>query len=481
MTMTTLRRLDGSTLRVDLDSIGAALGGELLHPNGSGYGEARTLWNAMIDRRPGLIVRVASEDDVVKAVAFARKHRLLVAVKGAGHNIAGNALVEGGLVIDFGRMKRVAVEAEARVARVEPGATLAEVDQATQQHGLLVPTGINSTTGIAGLTLGGGIGWTTRKYGLTIDNLRAVRIVTAAGRVVRASRNEQPDLFWAVRGGGGNFGVVTQFEFDLHRAGPEVIAGLVVHPFSELKTVIKRYQQLLATQPDELTCWVVVRKAPPLPFLPAEWHGREVVVLAMCHIGERAAGESATGKLRAIGRPIADVVGPTTFAAWQTALDPLLAPGARNYWKSHDIAAFDDASLDVVRESIAELPTEECEIIFAHLGGAMTRVATAETAWPNRSAHFVVNVHTRWRDAKDDERCRTWARKVHERLAKHAMGSVYVNFMPEGDEDRVAEAYGQNYERLVSIKRASDPDNMFRGNQNVAPQPEATPRMARQI
>jgi FAD/FMN-containing dehydrogenase len=326
---------------------------------------------------------------------------------------------------------------------------------------------VNSTTGIAGLTLGGGFGWTTRKFGLTIDNLRSARLVTAEGRAIHVDPNHHADLFWAIRGGGGNFGVVTEFEFDLHPAGPDVFAGLVVHPFADFMNVVKSYERALAEAPDDLTCWVVLRKAPPLPFLPAEWHGREVVVLAMCYIGPLAKAESATAPLRQIGRPIADVVGPMPFVAWQQAFDPLLTPGARNYWKSHDVASFNDASLEIIRNAIAELPTEECEVFFGHVGGAPTRVASDATAWPNRVPHFAVNVHTRWREARDDARCIAWARRLHDGLAPHAMGSLYVNFIPDGDEAHVTDAYGANYERLVGIKRRFDPDNLFRANQNI--------------
>jgi FAD/FMN-containing dehydrogenase len=461
------RKLDGSSSQLDRKSVDAALGGEVLYPESAAYAEAVTLWNAMIERRPGAVARVGNESDVVKAVELARKHGLSLAVKGGGHNIAGKALADGGLVVDFARMKRVTVDAAARTARVQPGATLADVDRATQEHGLVVPTGVNSTTGIAGLTLGGGFGWTTRKFGLTIDNLRSVRLVTADARVLEVDRDRHPDLFWALRGGGGNFGVVTEFEFDLHAAGPEVFAGLVVHPFDDFKSIVKSYERALAAAPDDMSCWVVLRKAPPLPFLPSEWHGREVVVLAMCYIGPRDQAEAATAPFRGIGRPIADVVGPAPFAAWQQAFDPLLTPGARNYWKSHDVAGFGDASLEIIRQAIAELPTEECEVFFGHVGGALTRVASDATAWPNRTPHFAVNVHTRWRDERDDARCVAWARKLYDRLAPHAMGSRYVNFIPEGDEERVADAYGTNYERLVAIKRKFDPGNLFRANQNI--------------
>jgi FAD/FMN-containing dehydrogenase len=400
-------------------------------------------------------------------VNFAREHNLAIAAKGGGHNIAGKALVDGGLVVDFQAMREVQVDPDRRTARVQPGATLGDVDRATQRHGLIVPTGVNSTTGIAGLTLGGGFGWMTRKYGLTIDNLRSARLVVASGKLLKVDRNEHADLFWAIRGGGGNFGIVTEFEFDLHAAGTTVLTGLVVHPFKDFFAVVRDYQRAVDAAPEELTCWVVSRKAPPLPFLPEQWHGKEVTILAMCYVGDIEKGEAATAAFRRIGSPIVEAVGPAPFADWQTAFDPLLTPGARNYWKSHDVAAFDDASLRIVANAVGELPSDECEIFFAHIGGAATRVASDDTPWPNRKAHYVVNVHTRWRDSNDDERCRNWARNLHRDLEPHAMGSVYVNFMPEGDEHRVAEAYGANYDRLTRIKRQVDPTNLFRANQNI--------------
>ena len=473
--MVTFRTLDEASLTLDRTTTDTALGGQVLYPDADGYADACKLWNAMIERRPSVIARVGMEADVARAVTFASTHRVPLAVKGGGHNIAGKALIDGGLVVDFERMKRVTVDPLTRIARVEPGATLADVDRATQQHGLLVPMGVNSTTGIAGLTLGGGFGWTAKKFGLTIDNLRSVRLVTAEGRAIHVDRDHHPDLFWAIRGGGGNFGVVTEFEFDLHPAGPEVFAGLVVHPFADFANVVRHYEQALAKAPDDLTCWIVLRKAPSLPFLPAEWHGREVVVLAMCYLGPLAKAESATAPFRQIGHPIADAVGPMPFAAWQQAFDPMLTPGARNYWKSHDVASFNDASLEIVRHAIAELPTEECEIFFGHVGGAVTRVAGDATAWPNRAPHFVVNVHTRWREARDDARCVAWARRLHDDLAPHAMGSLYVNFIPDGDEAHVTDAYGANYERLVGIKRRFDPDNLFRANQNIGGACEVRP------
>ncbi len=332
-----------------------------------------------------------------------------------------------------------------------------------------MPTGINSTTGIAGLTLGGGFGWVTRKFGLTIDNLVAAEVVTADGEMVRASETENPDLFWALRGGGGNFGVVTSFEFKLHKMGPEVLAGLVVHPFADAEAVLKQYREVVAGAPDELTCWTVMRKAPPLPFLPEEWHGKEVLILAMCYCGDLQAGEKATAALRSIGKPIADVVGPNPFAGWQQAFDPLLTPGARNYWKSHDLAKLADGAIDVLLAAVKSLPGAECEVFLAHVGGMADRVAPDATAFPQRNAHFVMNVHTRWRDAGDDRAFIAWARSLFDRMKPYAAGTAYVNFMPDDEGGRVESAYGGNYKRLASIKRRYDPQNLFRLNQNVKP------------
>jgi FAD/FMN-containing dehydrogenase len=452
-----------------IEAFAARLRGRVLIATDAAYDEARTIWNGMIDRRPGLIVQCAGAADVVNAVRFAAENRLLVAVRGGGHNIAGNAVCDGGMVIDLTPMKSVRVDATTKTAWVEPGATLADLDVETQAFRLALPTGINSTTGIAGLTLGGGFGWITRKFGLTIDNLLSADVVTANGELVRASPTEHRDLFWAIRGGGGNFGVVTAFEFRLHELGPDVLSGLVVHPFAEAESVLQQYRQALENAPDELTCWVVMRQAPPLPFIPAEWHGKEVVVLAMCYCGDLEAGEKAVAELRAIGNPIADVVSPHPFVGWQQAFDPLLAPGARNYWKSHDFMELSDQAIGILTESIRQLPGPECEVFIAHVGGAAGRVAAEETAFPQRNSHFVMNVHGRWRDAAMDQACIDWARHLFEAAKPYAAGTAYVNFMPEDEMDRVEAAYGASYGRLVEVKRHYDPLNLFRMNQNVRP------------
>ena len=473
MTQIGLKTLDGMQQDISVDALNglrAGLRGTMCMPGEPGYDEARTIWNAMVDRKPAAIVRAAGAADVLLTVRFAREHKLLLAIRGGGHNIAGNAVCDGGLMLDLSRMKSVRVDPVARTARVEPGVILGEFDREAQAFGLATPLGINSTTGVAGFTLGGGFGWTSRKLGLTVDNLLAVDVVTADGKLVHANEKENADLFWAVRGGGGNFGVVTSFEYRLHPVGPEVLAGLIVHPFSQAKEVLDGYRRFVASAPDEVTAWVVLRKAPPLPFLPPEVHGQEIVVLAVCAIGDMQKAEKAVAPLRALGKPIADVVGPTPFAGWQTAFDPLLTPGARNYWKSHDFKKLDDGFIQVVLDAVGKLPTPECEIFIGNLGAAVNRVAANATAYPHRDVEFVMNVHTRWRDPAQDQACIAWARQVFDAATPFATGGVYVNFMPEDEMQRVQKgAYGPNFERLAKLKAKYDPTNLFRMNQNIKP------------
>lgn len=464
---------DGATWAPDpdrLEALRAQLRGTLCLPGEPGYEQARTLWNAMIDEHPAAVVRAAGAADVMRAVNLAREHQLLLSVRGGGHGIAGNAVCEGGLMLDLTPMKSVRVDPSSRTARVEPGVLLGELDAETQAFGLAVPLGINSTTGVAGLTLGGGFGWLSRKLGLTVDSLLSADVVLAKGALVHASAEENEDLFWAIRGGGGNFGVVTSFEFRLHPVGPEVLAGLVVHPFADAPRLLRQYREVVASAPDELSCWVVLRRAPPLPFLPPEVHGKEIMVLAMCYVGDPASGERAAAPVRALGTPIADVVGRMPFLAWQRILDPLLAPGQRNYWKSHDFTALDDAALDLLVEFAGRLPSPECEIFLGQLGGAVNRVAADATAYPHRDVSFVMNVHTRWGDPSQDQACVAWARELFDRMAAHATGGVYVNFMPADEAQRVRRgAYGRNYDRLARLKARYDPENLFRRNQNIAP------------
>ncbi len=475
MTEIRLASLQGGAILVGndtLDALRQTLRGAVCLPQEAGYDEARTIWNAMIDRHPGAVVRCRGAADIMRAVTFARERGVLVAVRAGGHNIAGNAVCEGGLLLDLSLMRGVRVDPMRRTARVESGATLSDFDREAQAFGLATPLGINSTTGVAGLTLGGGFGWLSRKFGLAIDNLISADVVTADGKLVPASETENPDLFWALRGGGGNFGVVSSFEFRLHPVGPMVLSGLIVHSFARARELLAGYREVAARAPDELTQWVVLRKAPPLPFLPADVHGKEIIVFAVCYVGDERDGNRALEPLRSLGEPIADVIGMQPFTAWQSAFDPLLTPGAFNYWKSHNFTELSDGLLNVLVSQIATLPTEECEIFIGQLGGAASRVASDAMAYPHRNANFAMNVHTRWREPADERRSIDWARKLFAEAAPHATGGVYVNFMPEDETDRVSSAYGPNYARLIALKSKYDPGNLFRLNQNVRPSEE---------
>jgi FAD/FMN-containing dehydrogenase len=304
---------------------------------------------------------------------------------------------------------------------------------------------------------------------LTVDNLISADVVTADGGLVHASETENSDLFWALRGGGGNFGIVTSFEFRLHSLGPEVMSGLIVYPISQARDLMRRYREIAAAAPDELACWFVMRAAPPLPFLPKEVHGTGIIVFAACYAGPMDAAEQALRPLRAMGTPIADVIGPHPFVGWQTALDPLLTPGARNYWKSHSFAALPDGLIDVLVDYASKLPSAETELAFAQLGGAINRVPADATAYPHRNVAFLINLHTRWRDPADDAACIVWARSLFDACAPFASGGTYVNFIPEDDKDGVKRAYLGNAKRLAAIKAKYDPNNLFRLNQNVQP------------
>src|SRR6266852_3254184 len=390
--------------------------GELLTSDSPGYDKGRTIWNAMIDKRPAIIVRCAGAADVIHAVDFARKHDLLVSVRGGGHNIAGNAVCDGGLVIDLSPMKSVRVSLKDKRAFVAPGATLADFDHDAQVFGLATPLGINSTTGVAGLTLGGGFGWLSRKYGMSVDNLVSVDVVTADGKLVRASASENPDLFWGIRGGGGNFGIVTSFEFQLHPVGPAVFSGLIVFPFDPAK------------------------------------------------------GEKLIAPVRSFAKVLGEHVGSQPYVMWQRAFDPLLTPGFRNYWKSHNFSALTDPALDTMIEYAGKLPTPHCEIFIGLVGGQASRVASDETAYSQRDAKFVLNVHGRWETPNEDQKCTSWAKAFFKASAPYATGGVYVNFMTQEETDRIQAAYKPAvWKRLVEVKNKWDPENVFHMNQNIRP------------
>jgi FAD/FMN-containing dehydrogenase len=443
--------------------------GQVVLPDDLNYDEVRTIWNAMIDRRPAVIVQCREAADSSRALKFARDNGLEVAIRGAGHNIAGNAVCEGGMLIDHSHMKNVRVDAEKRRAYVEPGATLGDFDAAVQAHGLATPVGINSTTGIAGLTLGGGFGWLTRKYGMTVDNLVSVDVTLASGDQVRASEEENPDLFWAVRGGGGNFGIVTQFEYELHPLGPEILAGLIVFPIEQAKRVLQLYREFVADAAKELSIWAVLRQAPPLPFLPEDVHGKEVVVLAVFYGGDVAEGEKLIAPLHGFGDPYGTHIGSMPYVDWQQAFDPLLTPGARNYWKSHNLSELSDEALDSIIEYANRLPSPQCEIFIGLISGVANRVPSDAMAYGHRDANFVLNVHGRWDAPSDDDKCIAWAKNFFNASKPYASGGAYINFMTEDELDRVAAAFGPNHARLVEIKKKYDPENVFHLNQNITP------------
>lgn len=464
--------LTGDSITLDeasLEKLKSSLRGALLVPGDEGYDKSRTVWNAMIDRKPAMVVRCAGVADIRLAVTFAHTHGLLTAVKGGGHNIAGNAVCEGGLLIDLSAMRTVTIDPIAAVAHVEPGATLGDFDHECQAFGLATPVGINSTTGIAGLTLGGGFGWLSRKYGMTVDNLLAADVITADGRLIRANEKEHADLFWAIRGGGGNFGVVSRFEFKLHPVGPEVLCGMIVYPIKEAAHALKQFREQVKKFGDDTNVWTVMRKAPPLPFLPPEVHGTEIIAFCLFHVGDPNEGRKAFEPLRKLGTVLGEFTAMLPYTAWQQTFDPLLTPGARNYWKSHNFADLSDGAIDVAVKYAQSLPSPHCEIFFGLIGGATTRPRPDATAYSHRDAIYVCNVHGRWETAAEDQKGTDWARGFFKAATPYATGGVYVNFLTDDEPERVKSAYGPGYDRLVAVKNKYDPSNLFRMNQNIRP------------
>jgi FAD/FMN-containing dehydrogenase len=452
-----------------IDQFRAVLRGPLLQPGDPDYDRAREIWNAMIDKHPALIARCAGTADVRACVDFARRYSLPLAIRAGGHNIAGNALCDDGLVIDLSAMRAVHVDPDAHRADVEGGAILRDFDHESQAYGLATPLGINSTTGVAGLTLGGGFGWLSRMFGLTVDNLVGAEVVTADGQRHHTDAQSEPDLFWAIRGGGGNFGVVTRFEFALHPVGPLVTAGLIVFPFAQGREVMMQYRDFVNTLPDELSVWAVLRKAPPLPFLPAEVHGQNIVALAVFSPLGPDAALPMFEPVRHFGQVLGEHVGAMPYTAWQQIFDPLLTFGARNYWKSHNFSSLTDEALDVVLRYAGNVPTPQTEIFLGLIGGKANALPPDATAYPHRNVLYAMNVHGRWDDPADDARCVAWARDFFAAAAAYAAGSVYINFLTQDEGSRIREAYGGNYDRLVQVKKRYDPNNLFRYNHNIPP------------
>jgi FAD/FMN-containing dehydrogenase len=454
-----------------LDTLRRRVRGGVLAPGDAGYAEATSLWNAMISRTPAVVVQPEDVADVVAAVDSARAQGLPVSVCGGGHNIGGTALAEGGVTIAMSRLRGVVVDPAARTATVEPGCLLADVDRETQRHGLATPLGFVSEVGVAGLTLGGGLGYLTRRFGWTVDNLLEAEIVTADGVVRRASRDENADLFWGVRGAGANLGVVTSFTFALHEVGPVVVGGLVAWPFERATEVLGAYRALTEEAPRELAVWLILLHAPPAPFVPPEWQGRKICAMAVCYSGHPGQAGEALAPLRALGRPVFDLIQERPYVEVQSYLDETEPRGIPHYWKTEYLSGLSDGLLATLEELAAGCEHPEAEIGVLHIGGALNERAEDDGAVGNRDARYAVGAKAMW--APDDprpERFPSWVRGAWERLRPFSTGRTYINFQAADEgEERVRAAYGANYDRLVEVKTAFDPDNRFRSNRNVPP------------
>jgi FAD/FMN-containing dehydrogenase len=452
-----------------IDGLRASLRGDVVVPSDAGYDEHRKVWNGSIDRRPAVISRCAGVADVRSSVRFAREHGLVVAVRAGGHSFPGLSVCDNGMVIDLAPMKGVRVDPDARTVRAQAGVLLGELDRETQAFDMVVPAGIVTHTGLAGLTLGGGIGWIMRKYGLTIDQLTAVDLVTADGEFVRASEDENADLFWGVRGGGGNFGIVTEFEFRLHPLGPNVLAGPVFWLMEDAPQVLRFYRDWVADCPDELMTIVVQRRAPALPIIPPDLVGERVIGVVSCYAGSIDEGERVLRPLKEFGSPVLDLCQPKPYLAHQSMFDPSFRHGCWYYVRSCDVAAVDDDVIDVMVDFGSRITSPVSSIALWQMGGAVGRVGDDATAFNGRQAGFTFNINGNSETADGFEAEREWARGYWSALAPHHT-SVYVNFLMEEGEERVRHAYGaEKYDRLKTLKRKYDPTNFFRLNQNIKP------------
>ena len=453
-----------------LTTLPGSFRGELIRPGDPSYDEHRKVWNGSIERSPAVIARCAGTQEVVDAVELARESGLPTAVRGGGHSFPGHSTCNDGIVIDLGKMKRITVDPDGRTARVEAGVLLGELDAATQAHGLAVPAGIVTHTGVAGLTLGGGIGWLHRKYGLTVDQLVSATMVTAGGEVVRASDAENTELFWGLRGGGGNFGVVTEFEFRLNELGPTVLAGPIFWPIEDSPDVLRFYRDWIAEAPNELMTIVMHRKAPPLDFVPPELHGRLIVGVVCCWSGDPEEGEQAIRPLREFASPVLDLCEPKPFVEHQAMFDPSFPHGRWYYMRSCDVAELTDEVIDITVEHSMRIRSPLTSFPIWQLGGAIREVGEEETAFGGRGVGHTFNITAATEGEEGFEQEREWVRGFWSALEPFHE-SVYVNFLMDEGQDRVRQAYGPaKYERLVALKRQYDPDNLFRLNQNISPE-----------
>ena len=458
-------QLDSAALR----ELTGAFSGDLIQPGDGGYDEHRKVWNGSIDRHPALIARCAGTGDVIGAIRFARQTGLPLAVRGGGHSFPGHSVCDGGVVLDMGALTGVEVDPEAKTAKAQAGALLGQLDVATQAHGLAAPAGIVTHTGLAGLTLGGGIGWLMRKFGLTIDQLESVEMVTAEGEVVHASDDENADLFWGLRGGGGNFGVVTEFEFNLNPLGPQVMAGPIFWRMEDSPKLLRFYRDWIAEAPDDLMTIIIHRKAPPLDFVPQELHGQLVVAVVSCYAGSVEDGERVLKPLKEFGSPVLDLCQPKPYLDHQAMFDPSFPHGRWYYMRACDVKELTDDVIDTTVEHSMQIRSPLTAFPIWQMGGAVSRVADDATAFTSRGAGYTFNITamTEGPDGFDEER--EWSRDFWSALSPHHMG-VYVNFLMEEGEERIREAYGAaKYDRLKALKRKYDPENLFRLNQNVPP------------
>ena len=450
--------------------------GELIRPEDAGYDEARKVYNGMIDKRPALIVRPTGAADVIDAVNLARENGLPLAVRCGGHSVAGQGVVDDGVLIDLSSLKGVRVDPTSRRARANAGALWGEFDRETQLFGLATPGGRVTTTGVGGFTLGGGYGWLSPKWGLACDNLTSVDVVTAEGRLVTASEEENEDLFWGVRGGGGNFGVVTSYEFKLYPLGPIVLGGLALHPIDDAKNVIRGYRDYVETAPEELSTGTVILQAPPAPFIPEHLQGKPVLAILAIYIGDADEGREVMAPLKELGPPAVDMIQPMPYTAFQALVDPFNPPGLLNYHRGMHLSGLPDEAIDTYVEYASEIarfssPTTQI-IIFRH-GGAVSRVPEDATAAGNRDAAYMVHPITCWQDPAETERHIEWVGRFSEAMRPFTTGGVYLNFEPDEGEERVRAGYGaEKYSKLVELKDKWDPENLFRVNQNIKPSRE---------
>ena len=450
-----------SVLReVEVEKFKASLRGELVRPADDTYDDVRRVWNYLIDKRPALIARCSGVSDVISCVDFARSNSLLVAIRGGGHNIAGSAVCDDGLMIDLSPMKSVRVDPVRRLARAEPGVTWGEFDRETQAFGLAATGGVVSMTGIAGLTLGGGVGWLVRKCGLSCDSLLSVDIVTADGKFLTASATENSDLFWAVRGGGGNFGIVTSFEYRLHPVGPIVLAGAVAHPFDKAREVLKFYREYASDIPDELTTLISISRSP---------EGDPLITMVACYCGPIEEGEEVIRPLRDFGSPVVDMIKPMPYRDFQSMRDQRGMPGPLHNWKDSFLYDISDSVIDAVVEWFPTAPSPQSAIIFPQVGGVAGRIGKDETAFYHRDMPYDFAILSMWSDPSESERNLRWSDELWKGLSPSLPDAVYVNDLMDEGEDRVKAAYGGNYQRLVELKNRYDPTNFFRLNQNIKP------------